>query len=209
MLAMSEHVVVIGNIGSGKTTAVRALGEALGADVYEERFGENPYLERFYADPLPWAALNQLWFLGEVGSQHAEIAARGGPAVQEQSIYTVFEVMTGYLADTGSIGDDDLALVRRHHDVLAGSLPPPACVVRLQAPTGALLDRIAERGRDFERAIGARELDAIEARIAGFAADWRRSPLIEVDTAETDPRDPDHAVRLAHTIRATLDADPA
>jgi deoxyguanosine kinase len=206
---MSEHVVVIGNIAAGKTTAVRAIGAALGADVHEERFGDNPYLERFYADPLSWAGLNQLWFLGEVASQHAQIAARGGPAVQEQSIYTVFEVMTGYLDDTGAITDDDLALVRRHHDVLVGALPPPACVVRLTAPSDVLLARIAERGRPFERSISARELDAIAARLDGFAAGWRRSPLIDVETVATDPRDPDHAERLAHTIRATLDADPA
>jgi deoxyadenosine/deoxycytidine kinase len=206
---MSEHIVVIGNIGAGKTTAVRALGAALSAEIYEERFSDNPYLERFYADPLSWAGLNQLWFLGEVASQHAQIAARGGPAVQEQSIYTVFEVMTGYLADTGAITADDLDLVRRHHDVLAGAIPPPACVVRLMAPAEVLLERIAERGRPFERSISERDLAAIAARLDGFAAGWRRSPLIEVDTAATDPRDPAHAERLAHTIRATLDADPA
>jgi deoxyadenosine/deoxycytidine kinase len=206
---MSEHVVVIGNIGAGKTTAVRALGAALGAHVHEERFEQNPYLERFYAEPLRWAGLNQLWFLAEVAGQHRAIAATGAPAVQEQSVYSVFEVMTGYLADTGAIGDDDLALVQRHHDVLAGALPAPGCVVRLQAPSDILLERIRERGRGFERSIGPRELDAIEARLVGFAAAWQRSPLIEVDTAETDPRDPDHATRLAHTVRATLDAGEA
>lgn len=200
-------MVVIGNIGAGKTTVVRALGAALGADVHEEQFDRNPYLERFYGAPREWAAVNQLWFLAEVASQHERIAGGGSPAVQEQSIYTVFEVMTGYLADTGSIGDDDFALLRRHHDVLAAVLPPPHCVVRLRASTHALLGRIDERARDFERGIGARELDAIEARIEGFAATWRRSPLIEVDTDEIDPREPDHAERLAHTVRATLDAD--
>ena len=206
---MSEHVIVIGNIGAGKTTVVRALGAALGGEVHEEHYERNPYLERFYEEPLRWAGLNQLWFLAETAGQHREIAAAGALAVQEQSVYSVFEVMTGYLIDTGAIGDDDLALVERHHDVLAAALPAPGCVVRLQAPTGALLERIAERGRKFERSIGARELDAIEARLDRFTAAWRRSPLIEIDTAATDPRDPDHAERLAHTVRATLDAGEA
>lgn len=206
---MSEHVVVVGNIGSGKTTAVRALAAALGADAHEERFDRNPYLERFYADPIRWAGLNQLWFLAETAGQHRAIASSGAMAVQEQSVYSVFEVMTGYLADTGSIGDDDLALVERHHDVLAAALPAPGCVVRLQASTGVLLDRIAERGRGFERGIGARELEAIEARLTGFATAWARSPLIEVDTAQTDPRDPEHSERLAHTVRAALDQGEA
>lgn len=206
---MGEHVVVIGNIGAGKSTAVRALGAALGADVHVERFERNPYLERFYEDPLRWAGLNQLWFLAETAEQHRAIASAGAPAVQEQSVYTVFEVMTSYLADTGSIGVDDLELVRRHHDTITATLPPPGCIVRLRAPTEALLARIAERGRSFERGIGAGELDAIEGRIARFAAGWRRSPLIEVDTAEIDLRDDGHAARLAHTVRATLDAAAA
>lgn len=206
---MGEHVVVIGNIGAGKSTVVRALGAALGADVHVERFERNPYLERFYDDPRRWGGLNQLWFLAETAEQHRAIAAGGATAVQEQSVYTVYAVMTGYLADTGSIDHDDLALVRRHHDTLAATLPPPGCIVRLRADTDALLARIAERGRTFERGIGAAELDAIEARVDAFAAGWDRCPLIEVDTAEVDLRDGDHATRLAHTVRAMLDAPAA
>ena len=204
---MGEHVIVVGNIGAGKSTAARALGNALGADVHVERFERNPYLERFYEDPLPWAGLNQLWFLAETAEQHRAIAAAGSMAVQEQSVYTVFEVMTSYLADTGAIGPEDLALVRRHHDVLAATLPSPGCVVRLRAPVEALLHRIAQRGRYFERGIGVRDLEAIEARLETFAAGWRRSPLIEVDTLAVDPREDGHAARLARTVRATLDAD--
>lgn len=206
---MSEHVVVIGNIGAGKTTAVETLGAALGADVHVERYRDNPYLERFYADPPTWAAVNQLWFLGEVAAQHRAIAVNGGAAVQEQSIYTVFDVMTRYLVDIGAMSADDCALVERHHDVLAATLPAPSCLVRLRAPTDQLLARIEERGRGFEASVDAVHLEAIEARIESFATGWRRSPLIEVDSSEIDLRDGDHAVRLAHTIRAALDSAAA
>src|SRR3954452_21163393 len=129
---MSEHVVVVGNIGAGKTTAVQALGTALGAAVYDEHFERNPYLERAFADPSRWAGWSQLWFLGEVAAQHHEIGAADALAVQEHSVYSVFEVMTGHLLDAGAIEPDDYEVSERLHDVLAERLPAPGCVVRLR-----------------------------------------------------------------------------
>jgi deoxyadenosine/deoxycytidine kinase len=203
---MSEHVVVVGNIGAGKTTAVRALGAALGAAVYDERFEGNPYLEGAFADSLRWAGLSQLWFLGEVAAQHHAIAAADALAVQEQSVYSVFEVMTGHLLDAGLISGEDYALSSRHYDVLAARLPAPACVVCLQAPVDVLLGRIQSRGRAFERSIDEAFLLGIERRLDEFVSRWERSPLIDVDAVEVDLRDVSHAERLAHTVRATLDA---
>lgn len=203
---MSEHVVVVGNIGAGKTTAVRALGAALGAAIHEERFEANPYLQGAFADPPRWAGLSQLWFLGEVAAQHHAIATAEALAVQEQSVYSVFEVMTGHLLDRGAISGDDYALSARHYQVLASWLPAPGCVVCLQAPVDVLLERIGARGRGFERGIDSGFLEGIGRRLTEFVAHWERSPLIEVDVVETDVRDAGHAERLAHTVRATLDA---
>ena len=204
-LAMSEHVIVVGNIGAGKTTAVRGLAAALGAAPYAERFERNPYLERAFADPARWAGLSQLWFLGEVAAQHHAIAAADALAVQDQSVYSVFEVMTRHLLDRGAIERDDYEVSARHYAVLCDRLPAPGCVVRLLAPINVLLERIAARGRGFERGIDAEFLRGIDRRLAEFGRRWERSPLIEVDVTETDLRDPGHAERLAHTIRATLD----
>ena len=202
---MSAHVVVAGNIGAGKTTAVHALGPALGAVVHEERFERNPYLERAFSDPLRWAGLSQLWFLGEVAAQHGQIAANGSPALQEQSIYTVFEVMTGHLLDDGLIERDDYDVSERHYRVLADRLPAPGCIVWLRAPVSVLLERIAARGRGFERTVDTAYLEGIDRRLASFAADWSGSPLVEVDVTRTDLRQEADAGQLAATIRAALD----
>jgi deoxyadenosine/deoxycytidine kinase len=203
---MSEHVVVVGNIGAGKTTAVQALGAALGAAAHEERFEGNPYLEGAFSDPRRWAGLSQLWFLGEVAAQHQEIAAAEALAVQEQSVYSVFEVMTGHLLDAGLIAPDDYALSERLYGVLAERLPAPGCVVYLQAPVDVLLGRIAARGRGFERSVDLAYLEGIERRLDSFVSGWSRSALVEVDVTETDLRSAQHTERVAHTIRAALDA---
>ena len=70
-----------------------------------------------------------------------------------------------------------------------------------------LVERIATRGRDFERSIDIAFLEGIERRLAEFVSRWERSPLIEVDAREVDLRESSHAERLAHTIRATLDEE--
>jgi deoxyadenosine/deoxycytidine kinase len=182
------HVSVIGNIGAGKTTAVRALGDELGAAVYEERLEENPYLSQFYEDPPRWAALNQLWFLTQAAEHHAAIAARTGVCIQEQTLDTIFGVMTAHVADRGALATPDLELLERVYRALGRDLPPPTLLLRLRAPIDVLLTRIAARGRPFERSIDAALLASIERRLDRFTRGWTRCPVVELDTAAVDVR---------------------
>ena len=57
----AKMLVIEGNIGVGKTTLARALAEQLGYKPFLEPALENPFLERFYADPHKYALKLQLW----------------------------------------------------------------------------------------------------------------------------------------------------
>src|SRR6201999_3729113 len=50
-----RHIAISGVVGAGKTTLVRGLAREFGCLDLEERFEENPYLERFYVRPPAWA----------------------------------------------------------------------------------------------------------------------------------------------------------
>ena len=50
-----RYVVVEGAIGVGKTSLARKLGLKLGRDLMLEVPADNPFLERFYAEPERFA----------------------------------------------------------------------------------------------------------------------------------------------------------
>lgn len=56
-------VIIEGNIGVGKSTLGRKMAKELGYKLFMEPTVENPYLEKFYADPHKYALKLQLWIL--------------------------------------------------------------------------------------------------------------------------------------------------
>ena len=58
-----RHVVIEGAIGVGKTSLARRLAESLDGETLLERPEDNPFLDRFYAEPGRHALATQLSFL--------------------------------------------------------------------------------------------------------------------------------------------------
>ena len=56
-------IVIEGPIGVGKTTLANKLASSFGSDLLLEGADENPFLEKFYADPAAAALPTQLFFL--------------------------------------------------------------------------------------------------------------------------------------------------
>ena len=48
------YVMVAGNIASGKSTAVKAVGDRLGLRQVLEHADANPFFSAYYGDPLRW-----------------------------------------------------------------------------------------------------------------------------------------------------------
>ena len=58
-----NYVVIEGNIGAGKTTLATRISEQFNARLILERFADNPFLPRFYADPEKYSFPLELSFL--------------------------------------------------------------------------------------------------------------------------------------------------
>ena len=48
-----NYIVIEGNIGAGKTTLASMIAKEHNAKLILERFADNPFLPKFYSDPVP------------------------------------------------------------------------------------------------------------------------------------------------------------
>ena len=86
-----RYVVVEGPIGVGKTTLAKRLAETWGAEPMLEQAEANPFLERFYRDPVGAALPTQLHFLFQRTQQLADL--------RQQDLFTSAVRVADYLIE--------------------------------------------------------------------------------------------------------------
>lgn len=178
-----RYIAVEGPIGVGKTTLTHRLAGALQATVLLEAPAENPFLARFYADPLAWALPTQLTYLLQRVRQSRDLAQRDLFAPR---LVSDFMVEKDRLFAELTLQSDELDLYTQVYDELLADLPRPDLVIYLHAPVGTLLERIARRGIDYEQSIEAQYLERLGVAYGRFFADYRDAPLLIVDAASMD-----------------------
>jgi deoxyadenosine/deoxycytidine kinase len=150
---MKRFVAVAGNIGVGKSTLVERLAEKLAWEPFYEPVGDNPYLADFYDDMRTWGFHSQIFFLTRRLRMHRMLTEHPTSAIQDRTVYEDAEVFAYNLSLQGHISDRDFETYRELYQVLTSFLPTPDLVVYLKAKVETLQDRIATRGRDYERSI--------------------------------------------------------
>lgn len=170
-----------GLIGVGKTTLANALGAHLGLDVYHEPLEDNVYLEDFYADTARWAFPMQAYLLNRRFQQHQEIIWRGRGAVQDRTIYED-SIFARVLVDMNLMHQRDYETYLALYRNLSNFMCRPTAIVYLHARPEACYERIASRGRDFERVISLEYLQRLYAAYEEFVESISRTiPVIQVD----------------------------
>ncbi len=146
-------VGIAGNIGVGKTTLTRNLGDRLNWKPFYESVIDNPYLDDFYGDMKRWSFNLQIYFLAHRFRSQKEIFDLGFPAIQDRTIYEDVEIFAKSLYEQGYMKQRDYQTYRDLFNNMVFFLPPPDLIIYLKASVKTLLLRIKSRGRDFERTI--------------------------------------------------------
>lgn len=181
-----KFVAVAGNIGVGKSTLVGLICKHLGWQPFYEPVAENPYLADFYQDMRAWSFHSQVFFLTHRLRIHHRLIGHPGSAVQDRSVYEDAEIFARNLHRQGLFDDRDYHSYRELYEVLSEFLPPPDLVVYLRASTPTLLNRIARRGRDYERTIGADYLDQLNSLYEEWIAHFSLCPVLTVPADDLD-----------------------
>jgi deoxyadenosine/deoxycytidine kinase len=183
---MKKFVAVAGNIGVGKSTLVERLCSILGCTPFYEPVTENPYLADFYRDMRSWAFHSQIFFLTHRLHSHRELSLHPNSVIQDRSVYEDAEIFAQNLYLQGHIHPRDYQTYRDLYQTLINFLPPPDLVIYLRASVPTLLNRIARRGREYERTIPADYLSSLNILYENWISDFTLCPVLTVPADDLD-----------------------
>ncbi len=183
---MKKFITVAGNIGVGKSTLVEMLCVRLGWEPFFEGVVDNPYLADFYADMRAWSFQSQIFFLGRRLSDLRRLMDFPSAVVQDRSVYEDAEIFAKNLYRQGFISERDWASYHELYQALAQLLPPPDLIVYLQATVPTLMQRIALRGRAYEKNIAPDYLAQLNALYEEWIAACSICPVLVVPADRLD-----------------------
>jgi deoxyadenosine/deoxycytidine kinase len=183
---MKRFIVVAGNIGAGKSTLVRMLSEHLGWYPYYEPVAQNPYLVDFYQNMQTWAFHSQVFFLTNRLRTHQQLMNHPSSVIQDRCVYEDAEVFAKNLFDQGFMVERDYETYRDLYHVLVEFLPPPDLVIYLRASIPTLINRINQRGRDFEQKIQPLYLTQLNNLYEDWISNFTYCPVLTVPSDDLD-----------------------
>ncbi len=178
-----DYIVVEGPIGVGKTSLAKRLAETFNVELLLESAAENPFLPAFYENPRSAALPAQLHFLFQ--------RARQTEALHQTDMFRPahiadFLIEKDRLFAKVNLSDAEYDLYRQVYERLIPQCPAPDLVIYLQAKPEILLNRVLERGIDYEKNIDAGYLKNISDAYVDFFYHYDASPLLIINTENFD-----------------------
>jgi deoxyadenosine/deoxycytidine kinase len=184
---------VEGPIGAGKTSLARRLAQHAGAATLLEKPDENPFLAKFYQEPLRYALATQLFFLFQRGNEVRDLA--------QMDLFRTSTV-ADYLFDKDrlfarlNLGDEEFALYQQIYHSLQLQVPEPDLVIYLQAEPETLVERVQRRARPYEQTISEIYLRRLAQSYSDFFYHYEAAPVLMVNSERLNFVDGDEDFNL-------------
>lgn len=181
------HIAITGNIGAGKTTLTRMLGEHYNWDVLYEAVEGNPYLADFYKDMDRWAFNLQIYFLNSRFAQIQRIRSTTySTIIQDRTIYEDAHIFAKNLRDSGAMSERDYECYLLLFNTMIKAAAPPDLMIYLKADTPKLMSQIKMRGRDFEVDMSEQYIKDLNRHYEQFIDGYDHGQLVVIDVNNMD-----------------------
>jgi deoxyadenosine/deoxycytidine kinase len=178
-----KFITIEGNIGAGKTTLANLLSTKLNARLVLEEFADNPFLAKFYENPVQYAFSVELFFMAERFKQLKDLL--GQQDLFQTTTVSDYLFTKCLLFAKVNLPDDEFRLFQRLFDMMQPQLIQPDILIYLHAPVNKLQENIKKRNRSYELNIKDDYLFNIQETYTGYIKQHHLKTLF-VDASNAD-----------------------
>lgn len=199
------HIVIAGNIGSGKTTLTEMLARHYGWEARYEAVAGNPYLDDYYRDLYRWSFNLEVYFLKERFRDLIAIGKADHTIVQDRSIFEGVYVFMENNRAMGHLSDRDYSTFMELFQQMMEVVRVPDLMIYLRASVAHLVGNIQKRGRDYEQQIQLDYLENLNRRYDDFIMNKYPGRVITIGKDNLDfQHEPRHFAQIVDRIDRTL-----
>jgi deoxyguanosine kinase len=179
-----NYIAIEGNIGAGKTSLALKISEDFNALMVPERFADNPFLPKFYADQARYAFPLEMSFLADRYQQLTDDLSQTN--LDNDFVVADYYIVKSLIFSKVTLSEDEYRLYHRLFDIMYKELPKPGLYIYLYQSTERLLQQIKKRGRDYEQDITAEYLDNISRGYLDFIKSASELNVLVIDVTDKD-----------------------
>ena len=179
-----NYIAIEGNIGSGKTSLANRIGDDYNAKLVLERFADNPFLPKFYADEERYDFPLEMSFLADRYHQLTDDLAQFD--LFKNFIVSDYFIFKSLIFAQITLPKEEYGLYRKMFDIMYKEIAKPDVYVFLYQNTDRLIDNIKKRGRDYEQNIQAEYLEKIHKGYLSFIKSKEELNTLIIDVSELD-----------------------
>lgn len=183
-ISQYNYIAIEGNIGAGKTTLATMMAQDFNAKLILERYRDNPFLPKFYADAARYAFPLEMSFLADRYQQLVDDITQFD--LFKDSVIADYDVNKSLIFASITLRGEEFALYRKLFQVMHRDLPKPDLYVYLYQNTERLLENIQKRGRTYESAIAPEYLQKLNSGYFEFIKSQQTENIRIIDISEMD-----------------------
>lgn len=146
-----SFITIEGNIGAGKTTLSHLLSKHFNARLVLEEFADNPFLPKFYENPLQYAFPLELFFMAERYKQLKDLL-QTKDMFQNITISDYLFTKCLLFAKV-NLPDEEYRLYQKLFEIINPQIVQPDLLIYLHSPVKRLQQNIKKRNRSYEQGI--------------------------------------------------------
>ena len=197
-----NYIAIEGNIGAGKTTLTNMIAEDFNAKIILERFADNPFLPKYYADMERYAFPLEMSFLADRYQQLSDDLAQFD--LFKNFIVSDYYIFKSLIFAQVSLSKEEYLLYRRMFDIMYKEISKPDLYIYLYQETPQLIENIKKRGRVYEQNIAPDYLDKIHKGYATFIKTEEHLKTLVIDVSHKDfLNNPEHYKEIINQIKKT------